>query len=130
MLQATSRQSTYAATINSNKLSAAATAEIRVRPPLSTLIIDWPIVAQPPIPPNTAATRFARPWPTHSLLVLPCHSLSASVEATDWRGTRVWVISSIFWSVISDSSSPMMAIMNASGKILPMSSPSIVGMVY
>ena len=39
---------------------------ILVRPPDFTLIIDCPIIAQPPIPPKKPVTVFAKPWAKHS----------------------------------------------------------------
>ena len=35
--------------------------EMRVRAPDFTLIIDWPIIAQPPMPPKKPVTKFAAP---------------------------------------------------------------------
>ncbi|MNJ55997.1 hypothetical protein D3C77_515230 [compost metagenome] len=65
----------------------------RVRPPDLTLIIDWPIIAQPAIPPKKPVTMLASPCPFISRFL----SLGVSV------------ISSIKVAVISDSSSPTMA---------------------
>ena len=44
---------------------------IRVRPPDFTLIIDWPIIAQPPMPPKKPVTVLATPWAMHSWLAPP-----------------------------------------------------------
>ena len=44
--------------------------ESRPRPPDETLMTDWPIMAQPPMPPNTAEAMLAMPWPMHSRLLL------------------------------------------------------------
>ena len=41
--------------------SAATMPERRLRPPEFTLIRDWPIMAQPPIPPNTPQVMLAMP---------------------------------------------------------------------
>ena len=43
-----------------------------VLPPERTLIIDWPIIAQPPIPPKKPVTKLAEPCAKHSLLAPPC----------------------------------------------------------
>ena len=41
--------------------------EIRVRAPEAfTLIMVWPIMAQPPMPPKTPERMFAAPWPKAS----------------------------------------------------------------
>jgi hypothetical protein len=39
--------------------------ESRVRPPDVTLMTDWPIIAQPPMPPTKAAAMLALPCPAH-----------------------------------------------------------------
>ena len=39
---------------------------MRVRPPDFMLIIDWPIMAQPPMPPKTPVTVLEMPWAMHS----------------------------------------------------------------
>ena len=41
----------------------AARVESRVRPPDFTLIMDWPIMAQPAMPPRKPVATFAMPWP-------------------------------------------------------------------
>lgn len=71
----------------------------RVRAPFLTLIIVWPIIAQPPIPPKKPVTMFAMPCPMDSR-VLP---------------ERVSVISSTSFAVIKDSISPTRAIARAYG---------------
>src|SRR3546814_13509657 len=38
----------------------------RPRPPELMLITDWPIIAQPAMPPNRPAKMFAAPWPALS----------------------------------------------------------------
>ncbi len=38
----------------------------RVRAPDFTLIMVWPIMAQPPMPPKKPVTMFATPWPQDS----------------------------------------------------------------
>ena len=63
----------------------------RVRAPETfTLIIVWPIIAQPPMPPKKPVTMFATPWPHDSRVLF------------EW----VSVMSSTSFAVISDSSSP------------------------
>lgn len=72
----------------------------RVRAPDTfTLIIVWPIIAQPPIPPKKPVTMFATPWPTDSRVL----------------SERVSVISSTSFAVISDSISPTTAMARAYG---------------
>ena len=54
-------------TASKNKSTApAAKVDRRPRPPDATLMTDWPIIAQPPIPPKNAATILAAPCPVHS----------------------------------------------------------------
>ncbi|MNX93577.1 hypothetical protein D3C86_1257650 [compost metagenome] len=74
----------------------------RPRPPDFTLMMDWPIMAQPGMPPSTPATILAMPWPRHSLFL----SLAVSVK------------SSTMAAVISDSSSPTTAIATEYGKMM------------
>ena len=72
----------------------------RVRAPETfTLIIVWPIMAQPPMPPKKPVTMLAMPWPTDSRVLL------------EW----VSVMSSTSLAVISDSISPTSAIASAYG---------------
>ena len=67
----------------------------RVRAPDTlTLIIVWPIMAQPPMPPKKPVTMLAMPWPIDSRVLLE----------------RVSVMSSTSLAVISDSISPTRAI--------------------
>ena len=67
----------------------------RVRAPETfTLIIVWPIMAQPPMPPKNPVTMLAMPWPMDSRVL------------EEW----VSVISSTSLAVISDSISPTSAI--------------------
>jgi hypothetical protein len=61
------------------------------------LIIVWPIMAQPPIPPKKPVTRFAMPWPTDSRVLLEGVSVSSSTN----------------FAVISDSISPTSAMPRA-----------------
>ena len=70
--------------------------------PLLILIILWPIIAQPPIPPKKPVTIFAKPCARDSLLGLP----------------RVSVISSIKLSVNKVSIKPIQASKKAYGKII------------
>ena len=53
--------------IKNSKNKAAIIPAIRVLPPDSTFIIDWPIIAHPPIPPKNPVARLAHPCATHSL---------------------------------------------------------------
>ena len=77
--------------------------ERRVRAPDAfTLIIVWPIIAQPPMPPKKPVMTFAAPWP-HASRVLD-----------EW----VSVMSSTSLAVISDSSSPTRAIARAYGPMM------------
>lgn len=72
----------------------------RVRAPdCFTLIIVWPIIAQPPMPPNKPVTTLATPCP-HDLRVL-----------SEW----VSVMSSTSLAVMSDSRSPTSARASAYG---------------
>ena len=83
--------------MNVSRNRAAAIPDRRWRPPERMLIIDWPIIAHPPIEPNRPQTMFAKPWATHSRLLEP----------------RVSVNSSMSVSVISDSISPIEASVTA-----------------
>ena len=72
----------------------------RVRAPDAfTLIIVWPIMAQPPMPPKKPVTMLATPWPQDSRVLL------------EW----VSVMSSTSLAVISDSISPTSAMPSAYG---------------
>ena len=76
--------------------------EIRVRAPEAlTLIMVWPIIAQPPMPPKTPVTMFATPCPQASRVL--------------WE--RVSVMSSTSLAVIRDSSRPTKAMARANGKM-------------
>ncbi len=77
--------------------------ESRVRAPdVFTLIIVWPIMAQPPMPPKKPVTMLAMPWPMDSRVLL------------EW----VSVMSSTSFAVISDSISPTSAKANAYGAMV------------
>ena len=77
--------------------------EIRVRAPEAfTLIIVWPIIAQPPMPPKKPVMTFETPWP------------QASRVLREW----VSVTSSTSLAVISDSSRPTSAIATAYGAMM------------
>ena len=43
-----------------------------------TLMTDWPIIAQPPIPPNRPVMILAIPWPLDSLFLLLWESVASS----------------------------------------------------
>ena len=78
---------------NTTKISSttpATSVDKRPRPPDFTLITDWPIMAQPAMPPMKPVAMLATPWPTHSRLL----SLLVSV------------MSSTMVAVMSDSSKP------------------------
>ena len=53
--------------INASSISAALIPDKRERPPELMLIIDCPIMAQPPIAPKNPQVTLAAPWPIHSL---------------------------------------------------------------
>ena len=76
-----------------SKNSAAAMPEMFFTAPLVTLIMLWPIIAQPPMPPKKPVTTLATPCPILARLGMP----------------RVCVMSSIRFSVSSDSIRPMAA---------------------
>ena len=77
--------------------------EMRVRAPDTfTLIIVWPIMAQPPMPPKNPVTMLATPCPQPSRVLSECES----------------VMSSTSLAVISDSSSPTIAIASAYGAMI------------
>ena len=52
--------------IKASRNNAADMPESRVRPPDFTLIIDWPIIAQPPMPPKNPVATLAAPCAMHS----------------------------------------------------------------
>ncbi len=90
-------------TTRTSRKTPARKVEIRVRAPDAfTLIIVWPIMAQPPMPPKKPVTTLAAPWP------------QASRVLSEW----VSVMSSTSLAVISDSSSPTSAIARAYGAMI------------
>ena len=90
------------ATTRMSRKTPARKVEIRVRAPEAlTLIMVWPIIAQPPMPPVKPVTMFATPWP------------QASRDLCE----RVSVTSSTSLAVIRDSSSPTKAMARANGKM-------------
>ena len=89
-------------TIKQSRNTAAEIPDKRPRPPELMFIMDWPIIAHPPILPKNPETIFATPCPTHSRLLRP----------------RVSVISSINVRVIRDSIRPMAASVIASPNII------------
>ena len=92
----------FSATASTISSAPAMNVEIRVRAPEAfTLIMVCPIIAQPPIPPNSPASTFAPPCPNDSRVL----------------SERVSVTSSTSLAVSSDSSSPTSAIARAYGKI-------------
>ena len=68
--------------------------ESRVSPPDFTLMTDWPIIAQPPMPPRKPVKKLAMPWP----FISRCLSEPVSVR------------SSTICAVSIDSSRPTAAI--------------------
>ena len=77
-------------------------ADKRPLPPDLTLMIDWPIMAQPAIPPKNPVTKLAIPWPRASLFLL----LSVSV------------MSSTIFAVNKVSSNPTTANANEYGRMI------------
>ena len=67
---------------NASKTSAAVTPDVRPRPPEFMLIIDCPIIAQPPMPPKKPQVKFAAPCATHSLFPRPRVSVSSSTSVS------------------------------------------------
>ena len=61
--------------IKHSRNSAAVMPARRLRPPDFTLIIDWPIIAHPPIPPKNPVTTFAAPCARHSCEAPPFWSV-------------------------------------------------------
>src|SRR5690554_2913898 len=57
-------------TIRKRRKVPATKVDRRVDPPDFTLITDWPIIAQPPMPPKNPVTKLAIPWPLHSRRLL------------------------------------------------------------
>ena len=76
-----------------SKAMAATMPERRPRPPALTLMMDWPIMAQPPMPPKRPLRILAEPCAIHSRLPDP----------------RVSVMSSMRLRVIKDSINPTAA---------------------
>ena len=66
--------------INDNRPRAATTPESRPRPPELTLMMLWPIIAQPPIPPNKPLIKLALPWAIHSRFPEPLDSVRSSIR--------------------------------------------------
>ena len=91
------------ATTRMSRKTPARKVEIRVRAPEAlTLIMVWPIIAQPPMPPKKPVTMFATPCP----------------QASRVLGERVSVMSSTSFAVMRDSSSPTKAMASANGKMI------------
>ncbi len=89
-------------TTNTSSTTPAIRVDNRVRPPDFMLITDWPIMAQPAMPPRKPEATLAIPWPRHSR----CLSLSVSVR------------SSTMVAVIIDSSRPTTAMVSDTGKMM------------
>ena len=65
---------------NSSRKSAAERPESLDRPPELMLIIDWPIIAQPPMPEKKPDTMLPAPSAIHSLFALPLVSVISSIR--------------------------------------------------
>jgi hypothetical protein len=77
--------------------------EMRVRAPEAfTLIMVWPIIAHPPMPPKSPEMMFDTPWPMDSRVLC------------EW----VSVISSTSFAVINDSRRPTSAMAMAKGAMV------------
>ncbi len=91
------------ATTRTSRKTPARKVEIRVRAPETfVLIIVWPIMAQPPMPPKAPVTMFATPWPQVSRDLFE----------------RVSVTSSTSLAVMSDSRMPTRATASAYGAMI------------
>ena len=90
-------------TTRSSRKIPARKVEMRVRAPEArTLIIVWPIIAHPPIPPKKPVTMLAAPCAQDSRVLFE----------------RVSVMSSTSLAVISDSSRPTSAMVRANGAMI------------
>ncbi len=68
------------ATQKTSSITPAKAQESRPRPPDFTLIMLWPIIAQPAMPPMKPVAVLARPWPMHSRLRSVLVSVSSSTR--------------------------------------------------
>ena len=76
-------------TSSTSRKAPATRVESRPRAPDETLMTDWPIMAQPPMPPNTAELMLASPWPMHSrFLELPVSVMSSTICAVSRLSRR------------------------------------------
>lgn len=75
----------YAASSTKRRNRPATTDEMRVVAPDCTLIIAWPIIAQPPMPPSTPHTTLASPCPKTSRFGLPLVCVSSSTSVSVMR---------------------------------------------
>ena len=91
-----------ATTTNRISTTAAVIPDRRPRPPELMLIMLWPIIAQPPMPPKKPQVTLAAPWAMHSLLLRPRVSVSSSTSV----------------KVSNDSISPTAARITAYGKTI------------
>ena len=77
--------------IRNSRNTPAAKVDSRPRPPDFTLMTDWPIMAQPAMPPKKPVTKLAMPWPMHSrflsLRVSSSRRRSAAVSSDSSRPT-------------------------------------------
>ena len=77
------------ATSSTSRKAPATSVESRPRAPDETLMTDCPIIAQPPMPPNTADAMLATPWPTHSrFLLLGVSVMSSTICAVSRISSR------------------------------------------
>ena len=89
-------------TTMTSRTTPAISVDRRPRPPDFTLITDWPIIAQPAMPPSKPAAMLAMPWPVASRFLL----LGVSVR------------SSTICAVIIDSSRPTTASVHENGRMI------------
>ena len=90
-------------TTSTSKNTPASSVDKRVRAPEARVLISvWPIIAHPPMPPNTPVTMFAIPWPQLSRVL------------SEWTS----VMSSTNFAVSRDSSNPTKAMPSAYGAMI------------
>jgi hypothetical protein len=63
-----------------NRKNPARNVDRQVRAPLLTLIMVWPIMPQPPMPPKMPVTTLAMPWPTASRVLSDWVSVKSSTS--------------------------------------------------
>ena len=83
-------------TTSTSSKTPATRADNRPRPPDFTLITDWPIIAQPAMPPRNPVAILATPWPAHSrFLSLLVSVRSSTIEAVKSDSSRPTTASGI-----------------------------------